>query len=132
MGLFDFFKKNRADDGTYHRNPGSESADAFRGSEGAMYGYGYTASFRVTVQDVFFITGRGTVITGTVETGSVSVGDSVTLRRVDGSARTVTVTGIEKFRQITDTAVKGENVGILLRSVERNEVGRGDVLEKGA
>lgn len=130
MGLLDFFKKNRSDDGTYHRKPGSENSDAYYGSEGTMYGYGYAASFRITVQDVFFITGRGTVITGTVETGSVSVGDNVTLRRVDGSARTVTVIGIEKFRQITDTAVKGENVGILLRGVERNEVGRGDVLEK--
>lgn len=131
MGLFDFFRKNRADDGTYHRKPCSENSDADYRSEGDMYNYGYAASFRIMVQDVFSITGRGTVITGTVETGSVSVGDSVTLRRVDGSARTVTVTGIEKFRQITDTAVKGENVGILLRGVERNEVGRGDVLEKG-
>lgn len=132
MGLFDFFRKNRTDDGTYHRKQGSESTDAYYGSEGAMYGYGYATSFRITVQDVFSIKGRGTVITGTVETGSVSVGDSMTLRRVDGSAKTVTVAGIEKFRQITDTAVKGENVGVLLRGVERNEVGRGDVLEKGA
>ena len=112
MGLFDLSKKKKADDGTY-RNPGRDSE-----------------SFRFTVQDVFYIRGRGTVVTGTVEDGSVRVGESVSLRRTDGSAMEVTVSGIEKFRQISDTAVRGENVGILLRGVEKDQVGRGDVLEK--
>lgn len=54
----------------------------------------------------------------------------MTLRRTDGSSWEVTVTGIEMFRKMLDTAQKGDNVGLLLHGVGRNEVGRGDVLEK--
>ncbi len=114
MGLFDIFRKNKGVDGTYHRN-----SDA-----------GNVVPFRLTVQDVFNIKVRGIVVTGMVETGSVKVGDEVILHRVDGSTHAVTVGGIEKFRQITDTAVQGENVGILLRDLEKNQVGKGDVMEK--
>lgn len=69
MGLFDLFKKKKADDGMYHRDPGRESSDVHYGGTGSSQGYGYGTSFRLTVQDVFSITGRGTVITGTVEAG---------------------------------------------------------------
>lgn len=130
MGFFDLFKKKKMDDGTYHRNPDREGANIYYGNEGNFAGYGYAASFRLTVQDVFHITGRGTVVTGTVEKGSVRVGDSVTLRRADGSIRTVTVAGIELFRKMTDPAVEGENVGVLLRGLEKDQVKGGDVLEK--
>ena len=95
------------------------------GVSGEDYG-----TFRITVQDVFSITGRGTVITGQIESGSITVGDTVTLRRKDGSSREVVVTGLEMFRKMLDTAKQGDNVGLLLRGIARNEVGRGDVLEK--
>ena len=125
MGLFDLFRKKRPDDGVYRRPEGA----------GPYYGDDITAdnsygTFRITVEDVFSITGRGTVITGQVESGSVKVGDQVTLRRVDGSIREVTVTGIEMFRKILDAARQGDNVGLLLRGLDRSDVGRGDVLEK--
>ena len=83
----------------------------------------------MTVEDVFSITGRGTVVTGRVESGSVALGDIVRLGRMDGSGRDVAVTGIEMFRKMMDRAEQGDNVGLLLRDVERNGVGRGDVLE---
>ena len=113
MGLFDIFRKKKPDDGTYHREAGSSAGDYY--NTGVSCGdYGV---FRITVQDVFSITGRGTVITGQIESGSITVGDTVTLRRRDGSSREVVVAGLE-------------NVGLLLRGVDRNEVERGDVLEK--
>ena len=120
MGLFDIFRKKDRDDGTYRRD---------RSRDEELYGFGAEKNFRVTVEDVFSITGRGTVITGRVESGSVTVGDIVRLRRRDGSAREVAVTGIEMFRKMLNTAKQGDNVGLLLRDVERNGVGRGDVLE---
>ena len=125
MGLFDLFRKKKAVDGTYHRPEGSGSdygdSGVYRDSGGI---------FRITVADVFSITGRGTVITGKVESGTVTIGDQVTLRRVDGSTREVTVAGIEMFRKMLDTATQGDNVGLLLRGLDRRAVGRGDILEK--
>lgn len=125
MGFFDLFKKKRPDDGTYHRPEGAEPC---YGGGGAADSFG---TFRITVEDVFTITGRGTVITGKVESGTVTVGDQVTLRRVDGSTREVTVAGLEMFRKMLNTAEQGDNVGLLLRGVTKSDVGRGDVLEKG-
>lgn len=81
-------------------------------------------------EDVFSITGRGTVVTGRVAVGAVAEGGTVKLKRTDGTARQVTVTGTEKFRKICGRAVEGDNVGLLLRGVERAEVSRGDILEK--
>lgn len=126
MGLFDLFKKKNPDDGTYHRDRSADGADWYDG--GAAYSD--SGVFRLTVQDVFTITGRGTVVTGKVDSGSISVNDIVTLRRQDGSAREVAVAGIEMFRKLLDTAQQGDNVGLLLRGLARSEVGRGDLLEK--
>lgn len=84
--------------------------------------------FRLTVSDVFSIAGRGTVVTGLVELGSVSKGATVLLTRADGSTRDVTVKGVELFRKIVDTATQGDNVGLLLERVERSDIGAGDVL----
>lgn len=127
MGLFDKFKKKKPDDGTYYRD---------RSRDGELgYGFGNTvyegdSFFRIKVEDVFTITGRGTVITGRVECGSVKIGDIVTLRRTDGSSREVAITGIEMFRKMLDMATQGDNVGLLLGGLTRNDVGRGDVLER--
>ncbi|HZC69848.1 MAG TPA: EF-Tu/IF-2/RF-3 family GTPase [Jatrophihabitans sp.] len=84
--------------------------------------------FHFTVEDVFTITGRGTVVTGRIASGSVTKGDTVRQTRPDGSARDVTITGIEMFRRTTDTANAGDNVGLLLRNLGRDDIGRGDVL----
>ena len=84
--------------------------------------------FRMTVDDVFSIKNRGTVVTGTIEAGSVSKGGTVRLIRADGTARAVEVTGVEMFRKVVDTANAGDTVGLLLRSIERGDVSSGDVL----
>ncbi len=128
MGLLDIFRKKDRDDGTYRRDR-SRDGELYGGFDG--YGGNGAATekdFRITVEDVFGITGRGTVVTGRVESGSVNVGDIVRLRRMDGSGRDVAVTGIEMFRKMMDMAKQGDNVGLLL-DVGKNGVGRGDVLE---
>lgn len=84
--------------------------------------------FRMTVEDVFAITGRGTVITGRVEAGTIKIGNSVRLTRVDGTARDVEVNGIETFRKKLDAASAGDNVGLLLRAITKADIARGDVL----
>ncbi len=83
--------------------------------------------FRMTIADVFFIRGRGTVVTGQVESGTLNVNDEVYLRR-SSSSRRVVVTGIEMFRKLSNQAQAGENVGVLLRDITKQDVEKGDVL----
>jgi elongation factor Tu len=83
--------------------------------------------FRMTIADVFFIRGRGTVVTGQVESGTLNVGDEIYLRRSNASQK-VTITGIEMFRKLLDQAKAGDNVGVLLRDITKQEVEKGDVL----
>jgi len=80
----------------------------------------------MTIEDVFSITGRGTVATGKVATGVVRVGDRVTLQTAAGT-RSVVVAGVEAFRRTLDHASAGETVGILL-NVSRGDVAKGDTL----
>jgi translation elongation factor EF-Tu-like GTPase len=87
-----------------------------------------TTGFRMTVEDVFTIKGRGTVLTGRVEAGSVSNGATVRLTRAGGAARDVEVAGIEMFRKQVETASAGDRVGLLLRGIDRDDVDAGDVL----
>jgi translation elongation factor EF-Tu-like GTPase len=87
-------------------------------------------SFGMTVEDVFSITGRGTVVTGRVQTGTVSVGEQVLLSRAGQPMQQVEVTGVEMFRKIVKTAKAGDNVGLLLRGIDRDQVIKGDVLSK--
>jgi elongation factor Tu len=84
--------------------------------------------FRFTVEDVFTIAGRGTVVTGRIESGTIKVGATVRQTRTDGSTREVVIDGLEMFRKIVDTASAGDNVGLLLRHVGRNDIAKGDVL----
>lgn len=107
MGLFDIFRKKPVD-GTYDDS----------------------IAFRIVVEDVFSITGKGSVITGRIQSGCVAIGDIVTLRRRDGSVREVAVCGIEMFRKMLNRAVKGDNVGLLLRGLTKDDVGKGDILER--
>jgi translation elongation factor EF-Tu-like GTPase len=100
----------------------AQQADA---SAGAAITFGV---FRLTVGDVFSISGRGTVVTGRVEAGTIAKGSTVRLTRRDGSAHDIEVTGVEMFRKVVDTATVGDNVGLLLRGIDKNDVGPGDVL----
>jgi len=85
--------------------------------------------FLMPVEDVFSITGRGTVATGRVERGRIKVGEEVELVGLGAEKKTV-VTGVEMFRKILDEGVAGDNVGLLLRGVDKNEIERGMVLAK--
>src|SRR5699024_3873169 len=82
------------------------------------------------VEDVFSITGRGTVATGRVERGQVTVGDEVEIIGLSEDATKTTVTGVEMFRKLLDYAEAGDNIGALLRGVDREEISRGQVLAK--
>ncbi|MFD2640137.1 elongation factor Tu [Piscibacillus salipiscarius] len=86
--------------------------------------------FMMPVEDVFSITGRGTVATGRVERGQVSVGDEVEIVGLAEDASKTTVTGVEMFRKLLDYAEAGDNIGALLRGVSREEIKRGQVLAK--
>jgi translation elongation factor EF-Tu-like GTPase len=90
-----------------------------------------TGTFRLTVEDVFSITGRGTVVTGRVESGRLDVGQRVELVRDGVPVAATEVTGIEQFRATLTTASAGENVGLLLRGWGKDAVHRGDVLQGG-
>ena len=87
-------------------------------------------AFLMPVEDVFTITGRGTVATGRVERGQLNLGDKVEIVGLQEESRETTVTGIEMFRKLLDYAEAGDNVGTLLRGVDKKEIERGQVLAK--
>jgi ribosomal protein L7/L12/tetratricopeptide (TPR) repeat protein len=84
--------------------------------------------FYMEVQDVFAITGRGTVVTGEIQVGQINVGDDVKILR---TGITVNVTGIEMFRKLLNSANAGDNVGLLLKGISKDDVQRGDVITRG-
>ncbi|RSL28765.1 elongation factor Tu, partial [Salibacterium salarium] len=86
--------------------------------------------FMMPVEDVFSITGRGTVATGRVERGMLNVGDEVEIIGIDEDKHKTTVTGVEMFRKLLDYAEAGDNIGALLRGVRREDITRGQVLAK--
>jgi len=86
--------------------------------------------FLMPVEDVFGIKGRGTVATGRIERGAIKVGESVEIVGMKEQTRTVVVTGVEMFQKTLDQGMAGDNVGCLLRGVERTEIERGQVLSK--
>lgn len=86
--------------------------------------------FMMPVEDVFSITGRGTVATGRVERGQVKVGDLVDIIGIVEEPKSTTVTGVEMFRKLLDYAEAGDNIGALLRGVSRDDIQRGQVLAK--
>jgi elongation factor Tu len=85
--------------------------------------------FLMPIEDVFSISGRGTVVTGRIERGRVKVGDEVEVVGIRPTFRTV-VTGVEMFRKVLEEGIAGDNVGLLLRGVERREVERGQVVAR--
>ncbi|ADH97661.1 elongation factor Tu [Salisediminibacterium selenitireducens] len=86
--------------------------------------------FMMPVEDVFSITGRGTVATGRVERGQLNVGDEVDIIGLEDETKKTTVTGVEMFRKLLDYAEAGDNIGALLRGVGRDDINRGQVLAK--
>ena len=85
--------------------------------------------FLMPVEDVFTITGRGTVVTGRVDRGKVVVGDEVEMVGIRATQKTV-VTGVEMFRKVLDEGIAGDNIGVLLRGIKREDVERGQVVAK--
>jgi elongation factor Tu len=86
--------------------------------------------FLMPVEDVFSITGRGTVATGRIETGVINTGDEVHIIGLGADKKKTTITGVEMFRKILDTGEAGDNVGLLLRGVEKTDIKRGMVIAK--
>ena len=86
-------------------------------------------SFRMLVEDIFTISGRGTVVTGRVASGTVRVGMQVNVVRDGGVATTTTVTGVEMFRKVLDTASTGDNVGLLLKGLSKEQLHTGDLIQ---
>jgi len=86
--------------------------------------------FLMPIEDVFTITGRGTVVTGRIERGVVNVNEEVEIVGIKPDKTTTTITGIEMFRKLLDTGEAGENVGLLLRGIKREDVERGQVVVK--
>ncbi|BBB23465.1 elongation factor Tu [Isorropodon fossajaponicum endosymbiont JTNG4] len=86
-------------------------------------------SFLMPIEDVFSISGRGTVVTGRIETGIVNIGDELEIVGIKDTQAT-TCTGVEMFRKLLDSGEAGDNVGVLLRGIKREEVERGQVLAK--
>jgi len=86
--------------------------------------------FLMPVEDVFTITGRGTVATGRVERGTIKVSDTVEIVGMNEKPKSTVVTGVEMFRKLLDQAVAGDNIGALLRGIDRKEIERGQVLAK--
>ena len=116
MGLWPFGRKRTDDKSVETLLAQSEAASP-------------TGRFRLAVEDVFMITGRGVVVTGRVESGSTAIGRQVTLLRDGGVVATSRINGIEKFRAVTDIATAGENVGLLLDALTKDQVHRGDIVE---
>src|SRR5205823_4203494 len=85
--------------------------------------------FLMPIEDVFGIKGRGTVVTGRIERGTVKVGEEIEIVGIKETRKT-TVTGVEMFKKLLDTGEAGDNVGCLLRGIEREDVERGQVLAK--
>ena len=86
--------------------------------------------FLMPVEDVFSITGRGTVATGRVERGTIKVSEEVEIVGLAKEAKKTVVTGVEMFRKLLDQAEAGDNIGLLLRGIQREEIERGQVLAK--
>ena len=86
--------------------------------------------FLMPIEDIFSITGRGTVVTGRIETGTIHVNDPAEIVGFNDRPKTTVVTGVEMFRKLLDQGEAGDNVGLLLRGIDKKEVKRGEVIAK--
>lgn len=123
MGLLDFLfgKKDSGSVDEQLRN------DAAMQHQEAVTNENVNGAFQMTVEDIFTITGRGTVVTGRITSGKIGINESVINRT---SSQRYMVSGIEMFRKTMDYAQAGDNVGLLLRDADRDSISRGDILTK--
>ena len=123
MGLLDFLF-GKKDSGSVDQQLRNEAAMQH---QEAITNENVNGSFQMTVEDVFTIAGRGTVVTGRITSGKIGINESV----VSGtSGQRYMVAGIEMFRKSLDYAQAGDNVGLLLRDANRDSISRGDILTK--
>ncbi len=92
--------------------------------------YTNSGNFELVIEDTFTITGRGTIITGKIQSGTIQTGDTVFIKTQDGKSIKDEVTAIESFRRKRSTASAGENVGIILKNTGREKIKKGDKLVK--
>jgi translation elongation factor EF-Tu-like GTPase len=129
MGLWPFGKK-KADDMSVETLLNEANTASPTGPAATAVGTGTgTGTFRMPVEDIFSIQNRGTVVTGRIESGTIRVGMQVEVVRDGGVAMTTTVTGVEMFRKVLDTASAGDNVGLLLEGLGREDLHQGDVIQ---
>ena len=127
MGLFDFLKRKpmetvSADEQLKTDTERQAAGQTIQSTEIALSG-----DFMMEVEDVFTITGRGTVVTGRIQSGRIAINESVTIRE---TGIVTQIAGIEQFRKTLDTAQEGDNVGLLLKNVSRDDIARGNHLVK--
>ncbi|MBQ9266808.1 MAG: hypothetical protein IJ217_00735 [Clostridia bacterium] len=129
MGLFDFLSGNKNSGEVikeYGKKPKKEETFSQTYSTD-----GDNKDFELVVEDVFTITGRGTIVTGRVGVGQIRVGDEVYIKNNStGKQKKTRVLGVEMFRKLLDVANVGDNVGLLLQGIGRNDVASGDVISK--
>ena len=135
MGLFDFLKNKTNDDNLYGNCNGvikrnDEFLEEDRYKRNDEFNSYYNEGFCMTIDDIFTITGRGTVVTGKVESGDIRLHDRVKIQRNGSIVLETEVVGIEMFRKLLDYAKIGDNVGVLLRGVTKNDLCKGDKLIK--
>ena len=128
MGLFDIFRRNDQDDVAKEieqlKQRRKETETGIDNNSVA------NEVGELIVEDVFSITGRGTVVTGRVTEGFFRVGDKVMVCRSDQDNVQTTITGIEAFRKHLDSAHKGDQIGMLLKSVARNDISSRDIIRR--
>lgn len=127
MGIFDIFKRKQMDMQTTQPVENKSITQPVSQTVQNAIPTNISGTFVMEIDDVFTITGRGTIVTGRVLKGRVDLNDMVTISEI---GKTVVVSGIEQFRKILDYAQEGDNVGILLKEVSRNEVSKGMHLVK--
>ena len=135
MGLFDFLKNKANDDNLYGNCNGvikrkDEFLEEDRYKRNDEFNSYYNEGFCMTIDDIFTITGRGTVVTGKVESGDIRLHDRVKIQRNGSIVLETEVIGIEMFRKLLDYAKIWDNLGVLLRGVTKNDLCKGDKLIK--
>lgn len=123
MGLLDFLF-GKKESGSVDQQLRNEAAMQH---QEAVINENVNGAFQMTIEDVFTITGRGTVVTGRITSGKININETVINRN---SGQRYMVAGIEMFRKTLDYAQAGDNVGLLLRDATRDTVSRGDILTK--
>lgn len=139
MGLFDIFKSKKKSDGVieeYGRTSQNYSNSYETNSEDTSDAYHNSSyhdpshSFELTVEDVFTITGRGTVAVGKVSLGVIHTGDEVFIQTTTGETISSVIIGIEMFRKLLSVAQEGDTVGLLLKGITRNQIERENLIYK--